>query len=189
MQSNTFSSELRNFVENNALLEWVMIHLSDSMIIAGVKTDHRCTYNRSDAIRQLVFFKLFGVSSINELFGKSLSQLIPQSKDVFYRTATKININWRRLLLRSAQAFVCVDDYDPKTAEMLDTPCFIIDDTDIPKRGKCMEIIGRVYSHVSHSFAIGYKSLNLAMWTSRGLFHIDFSYHIEMGKDGRQGLS
>lgn len=137
----------------------------------------------------LSFSNFLGSPSINELFGKSLSQLIPQSKDVFYRTATKININWRRLLLRSAKACVCVDDHDPKTADMLDTPCFIIDDTDIPKRGKCMEIIGRVYSHVSHSFAIGYKSLNLAMWTSRGLFHIDFSYHIEMGKDGRQGLS
>jgi len=68
------------------------------------------------------------------------------------------------------------------------TSCFIIDDTDISKKGKTIEWIGRIFSHVTHRYDLGFKSLNLAYWSGKHLLHIDFSYHVEKGKKGNQGM-
>jgi hypothetical protein len=60
-------------------------------------------------------------------------------------------MDWRRLLLNQAKGFhtgVTLDE----TMDLLKKLFFIIDDIDLPKRGKKMEFIGRIYSHVSHSF-------------------------------------
>jgi len=67
-------------------------------------------------------------------------------------------------------------------------PGFIIDDTDIPKRGKCIEMIGRIFSHVTRKHTLGFKSLNLAYWSGKHLLQVDFSYHVEMGKKKNQGM-
>lgn len=36
---------------------------------------------------------------------------------------------------------------------------------------------------------MGFKSLNLALWTGKNLFHTDFTKHIELGKKKNQGMS
>ena len=67
-------------------------------------------------------------------------------------------------------------------------PCFIIDDTDIVKRGRTIEFIGKMHSHVFHKWNFGFKGLNLYYWSDKNLLHLDFTFHKELGKDGKQGL-
>jgi hypothetical protein len=68
-------------------------------------------------------------------------------------------------------------------------PCFILDDTDILKRGKLIEGIGKVFSHVTGKYLLGFKCLNLAYWSGKHLLHVDFSLHAESGKSGTQGMT
>ena len=51
-----------------------------------------------------------------------------------------------------------------------------------------MEWIGKIFSHVSHGYTLGYKSLHLALWSGKHLLHLDFSMHVEMGKKKNQGM-
>src|SRR5690625_2801199 len=67
-------------------------------------------------------------------------------------------------------------------------PCFIADDSDIPKTGRYIELIGRIFSHVTGKFPLGFKSMNLSYWSGSHLLHVDFSYHKEKGKNGNQGM-
>lgn len=66
--------------------------------------------------------------------------------------------------------------------------CFISDDSDITKTGKFIELIDRVFSHVTSKFPLGFKSMNLCYWSGSHLLHVDFSYHIQKGKNGDQGM-
>ncbi len=67
------------------------------------------------------------------------------------------------------------EQMDDSTAQ----PCFILDDTDLPKRGKAIEFIGRIFSHVTHRYGLGFKCMNLAYWSGKHLLHLDFSLHVE----------
>jgi hypothetical protein len=49
-------------------------------------------------------------------------------------------------------------------------------------------LIGKIFSHITHGYELGFKSLNLAFWSGKHLLHLDFSYHIEKGKRGDQGM-
>src|SRR5690625_3208040 len=68
------------------------------------------------------------------------------------------------------------------------SPCFIADDSDIPKTVRYIELIGRIFSHVTGKFPLGFKSMNLSYWSGSHLLHVDFSYHKEKGKNGKQGM-
>jgi hypothetical protein len=61
--------------------------------------------------------------------------------------------------------------------------CLIADDTDLPKRGRCFELLSRIYSHVTHSYSYGFKGLFLGYHDGKSFFGLDFSLHGEKGKD------
>jgi len=87
------------------------------------------------------------------------------------------------------QAYACLDGVEiDKSADASSRACFILDDTDLPKKGKTIELIGRIFSHVARSYQLGFKSMNLAYWSGKHLLHLDFSIHIELGKKKDQGM-
>jgi hypothetical protein len=61
--------------------------------------------------------------------------------------------------------------------------CLIADDTDLPKRGRCFELLSRIYSHVTHTFNYGFKGLILGYHDGKSFFGLDFSLKKEKGKD------
>jgi hypothetical protein len=64
-----------------------------------------------------------------------------------------------------------------------------LDDTDIVKTGKTMEFMGRVFSHVTRIYPLGFKMLLLAFWDGKTLISTDCSLHREKGKKGTYGLT
>ena len=45
-----------------------------------------------------------------------------------------------------------------------DTPrCLVVDDTDFPKTGRCIELIGRIYSHVTTAQFLDLKDFSWAI--------------------------
>jgi hypothetical protein len=67
---------------------------------------------------------------------------------------------------------------------MILTPrCLIVDDTVIPKVGRRIEFIGKVFDHVIQYWVLGFKLLVLAFWDGNSLIPLDFSYHAEQGNN------
>jgi len=155
-----------------------------------VNEHSRSIYSRSSLVKLLVVVKLLNIPTVNMAIGGfDLKGLLPFGKDVLYKVKNSVNINWRKMLLK--QSYDCLQsiDINHTSTKSDQVPCFVIDDTDIPKTGRKIEFIGRIFSHVGKGYNLGFKSLNLAYWTGINILHIDFSYHVEMGKKKNQGLS
>ena len=65
--------------------------------------------------------------------------------------------------------------------------CFVADDTDFEKSGRRMEFIGKIFNHAAHKYTLGFKCLILNYWNGKSMYALDFSIHIEQGKDKNQG--
>jgi len=65
----------------------------------------------------------------------------------------------------------------------------MVDDTDFPKTGKCIENIGRVYSHLQHKAILGFKSLFLGITDGKSQFVLDFALLGEEGKKKNYSMS
>ena len=66
----------------------------------------------------------------------------------------------------------------------IDSPrCLIVDDTDLPKTGRRIELIGRIFSHVTRTSILGFKGLFMGYFDGKSFFALDFSLHGEKGKN------
>lgn len=155
-----------------------------------VYSDVRSIHSRSDVIRLLVFSKFLENKSVRSLVTSDLSSVLDCGKDVFYTVKNCINTNWRKIMWNHTMDCISkMAPVDMKTKISHLTPCLIVDDSDIPKRGKYFEMIGKIFSHTGHNYKMGFKSLNLCYWTGKTNINLDFSLHIEKRKDGKQGLT
>lgn len=187
-QATDFFDDIKTLFKNSGETVSYVYRQILAIPINRVTNDAQALYCRHSIIRLLILLKIANVKSIHKCLSTDLKQVLPMQKDLLYKVKNCVNINWRRILL--TQAYSCMTVIDQEKIETpSDQPCFIIDDTDIPKTGRCIEFIGRVFSHVSKGYRLGYKSLNLAIWTGKNLMHLDFSLHIEQGKNRTQGMT
>ncbi|MFV0506600.1 MAG: hypothetical protein ACK5L5_07815, partial [Bacteroidales bacterium] len=49
-----------------------------------------------------------------------------------------------------------------------------------------MELVGKIYSHVTHTVNLGFKGLFMAYYDRKSLFALDFSMHGEKGKNHKK---
>ncbi len=134
----------------------------------------------------LLIFRLRG-ESIYSMQGRAKNFLEKIDDNTFYRLMNNPWMNWRKLLISFAKQFVTIakanGDHTPGVT------CFVLDDTDIEKTGKTMEFIGRVFSHVTRLYPLGFKLLLLGFWDGKSLVATDCSLHREKGQKGTYGMS
>ena len=180
--------EFKTLIKENGEIGPYLFHLMESWQVGKVSSDPQCVYSRSGIIKLLILFKLLDIPSINMAVGREFKKLLSLGKDVLYKVKNSPLIPWRRMLYEQSKSCahavqVKADVYKPWTL-----PCFILDDSDLPKRGIRIEKIGRIFSHVTKKHDLGFKCLNLCFWSGKHLLHLDFSLHGE-GKDKNQGLT
>lgn len=188
-QATHFLEEIKTLFKNSgnssALLEAL---LSKCFSQQPIKQDVRTVYCRSGIIQLMLLIKLMSIPTLHKFLRTDLYHLVHFGKDLIYRVRKSCQINWRRILINTAfQNSLGVDSETGGNAWAM--PCFILDDTDLPKRGKHIEGIGRIFSHVTGKYQLGFKCLNLAFWSGKHLLHVDFSLHAELGKAGTQGMT
>jgi predicted nucleic acid-binding Zn finger protein len=61
--------------------------------------------------------------------------------------------------------------------------CLIFDDSLLPKTGRYIEKISRMFDHVSKRFILGYKLLAMGYWDGTSFIPLDFSLHREKGRN------
>jgi hypothetical protein len=106
-------------------------------------------------------------------------------ENTVYRMMNHPQMNWRRLLLGVAMQFLKI--VKQKGSDNKSVRCFVIDDTLIPKTGKTIEGISKVFDHNEKRCVLGFKKLVLALWDGKSLLPLDFSLHRE-SKDKNWGL-
>jgi hypothetical protein len=104
-------------------------------------------------------------------------------KDVFYEFLNHPLFDWRKLSFQITKQLISRVEKRASVTEDTPVRCLIADDTDLPKRGRCFELLSRIYSHVTHTFNYGFKGLWLGYHDGKSFFRLDFSLHGEKGKD------
>jgi hypothetical protein len=130
----------------------------------------------------LLLFPFFEIKSSWHYADSALYRFLSCGKDVFYRLMNDSSIDWRNLsytltlqLIHKVQNNSEWNDSHPH--------CLIIDDTDLPKTGRKIELIGKIFSHVTHTSNLGFKGLFMGYHDGKSFFSLDFSLHGEKGKN------
>jgi Transposase DDE domain len=188
-KSNPFFENLKPLIDQTTKSGTHLFDLIGKCPIEKIKADKQSKYCREEITRFFVLIKLLAIPTLNTAIRSRLKGILPCGKDVLYKVKNSSCIAWRRMLYRQAKQCMTGVTSTPKEHEPWTQPCFIVDDSDIQKKGKRIEFIGRIFSHVTHRYNPGFKCLSLAYWSGKHLLHLDFSLHGELGKNGMQGLT
>jgi len=148
-KDTTILLEINNFfTSSEKAIETVFstlcsLKLSESQFFIKGKSNN--TYKNTDKLLLMLLFPLFKVKSGYDYKTSALYSIVLCGKDVFYRLLNNPTINWRKLHYVISKKLIkqCASKTEPT-----DTPrCLIIDATDLPKTGRCIELIGKIYSN------------------------------------------
>jgi hypothetical protein len=183
-------SELESILSDNDKTNTGVLHFISTFTTSRLLIAFNVFKNKglsvSTLLTSLIIFRLRG-ESIPRMLARPLLSLPAIDDNTFYRLLNNPRMDWRRLLMGFAKQFIA------HTKEKGDSnsgvTCFVLDDTDLPKTGKTIEFIGRIFSHVTRQYPLGFKMLLLSFWDGKSLVPVDFSLHREKGKKGNYGLT
>ena len=185
-KSNNHFAKLQEIcLGENEIVEKILNHLN-------VLTDNRNFFTRTivkvkgyaplDILKTLFILPYLSLPNVASIYKTGVKQITLAGKDVFYEFKNNHLINWRKFLYSTVKKFIKTVDENAEPS-ITQTQCLIVDDTICEKTGKQMEMIGRVFDHVSHKYLIGFKVLLLGYWDGKSFLPIDFSIHGEKGKN------
>ena len=188
-KSTTIISDIKDFFTSDekavnsliTLLQSVSFSLSD--IFKSVDKNNS-QYSGMQKLIILLFFLFFEIKNSSVYQKSSLYNVFSGGKDLFYRMLNNPNMSWRRLLYRINIRLLKKVEIHSTVSQS--ERCLIVDDTDLPKTGKCMELIGKVFSHVTHVYKLGFKGLFLGYHDGTCFTGLDFSLHGEKGKNKKR---
>ncbi|MCF8380863.1 MAG: transposase [Bacteroidales bacterium] len=130
----------------------------------------------------LICLPFLGLQTVHSFTGNAMADHIKARKDVFYRLKNNPKICWRVVLWMFGMKFIKLT---AKHGEHIsDSPrCLVFDDSDLPKTGRHIEKVSRIFDHVSKRFILGYKLLAMGYWDGVSFVPLDFSMHRERGSN------
>ena len=189
--TNIFSEIGKFFKENdatsamNAIMDTTKaLRLSEKQLF-GSESKCNCKLTQLQVLGLLILFPCFMIR--NAYSRSSLSSLFDCRKDVFYRFLSNESYDWRRILA-SVTLQLWNKTQEKRTSDSTEPVCLMVDDTDYPKRGIQTELIGKIYSHVTHSMMLGFKGLFIGITDGISQMLLDFALVSEEGKNGNYGL-
>ena len=187
-------SELNNFFTSSEKVCDTVLRIIRSLKLNSkhfqLTGNNRTTYAPSEVLMVLLIFPLLQLSNVRAYSQSILVKLFKGGKDVFYRLKNNDRVNWRSISYHVTMKLIKKSE-----AHSIGNPtgckCLIADDTDMPKTGWSIELIGRIWSHVSNSSMLGFKGLFLGYHDGKSFYGLDFSLHGEKGKNEKKpyGLS
>ena len=130
----------------------------------------------------LISLPFLGLQTVHSFTGSVMAAHIEARKDVFYRLKNNPGIYWRMILWMFGLKFIKL--VAAQGENNISAPkCVIFDDSDLPKTGKFIEKVSRMWDHVSKRFILGYKLLAMGYWDGASFIPLDFSLHREKGRN------
>lgn len=137
----------------------------------------------------LSILNFIGIKNLNQLMQSGYASGLSKKKDVYYDFLRNQWVDWRLILHSFARQFVKISQSKGDQQALTSPQCMIVDDSLVPKTGKVIELIGKLYDHCSHRYELGLRMLTLGFWDGRSFIPLDFSIHNEPGKKKNRGLS
>jgi len=116
--------------------------------------------------------------NVHQLVKSKINDRMDCRKDTLYRFLNNPKIPWRKI---HQSFFLQIQNLIDRQKNQMDSftedstlKCFILDDTILPKTGKRIEKIGKVYDHTKHMFVPGIKALVSGRWD--GKIFLPFSF-------------
>jgi len=139
-------------------------------------------YGVSGVFSIFVILPFLRHASIHALFKSGSRGLANGGKDVYYRFKNREDIPWRNLLMRFVTRFLRI--VSSKGSEVEEGKrCLILDDSLLPKRGRRIEKVSRLWDHVTHRSLPGLRLLLMCYYDGKSTIPVDFSLHREKGKN------
>lgn len=191
--TNIFSEVGKFFKENdatsamNAIMDMTSVLKLSEKRLFGSESKCNCKLTQLQLLGLLLLFPCFMIRNAYNYGSSSLCGLFRCKSDTFYRFLSRDTYDWRKILATvSWQLWRKIQQ--KRTTEAAGPVCLMVDDTDYPKRGVQAELIGKVFSHVTHSMMLGFKALFLGITDGRSQMLIDFALVGEKGKNRNYGL-
>lgn len=196
-KDTTIFSELKDFfLQNDAhhainRISAVMNSLKLRKNSIGIDKASNCRFTAIQVLHLLLLFPFFTVKDPYSFKNSALGRVFHLEKDVFYRFMRNDKIDWRNIMYLISLQLISRISARADSKKTVKPVCLVADDTDLPKTGERMELIGRIHSHVKNISILGFKGLFLARTDGKTQTVLDFSLHGEEGKnpDKPQGMT
>ena len=189
-KSTTIVSEVKNFFTssekaiNTILTVLSSLTLSEKQI--GLKSKSNNEYRNINKFLLITLFPFFDIQDAWHYRDSSLYATFGWGKDVFYRLLNDSLIPWRKLSYKISMQLIGKTSSKSNDIENKTPRCLIIDDSDLPKTGKRIELIGKVFSHVTSQSILAFKGLFMGYHDGKSFFALDFSLHGELAKNKKK---
>ena len=111
----------------------------------------------------LICLPFLGLRTVHSFTGSVLARHIEARKDVFYRLNNNPGICWRLILWMFGLKFIkLAEAYGERDKSSV--KCLIFDDSSLPKTGRYIEKVSRIWDHVLKRCILGYKLLVMGYW-------------------------
>jgi predicted nucleic acid-binding Zn finger protein len=130
----------------------------------------------------LICLPFLGLQTVHSFTGSVLARHIEARKDVFYRLKNNPGICWRLILWMFGLKFIKLAEAQGER-DKTSVKCLIFDDSSLPKTGRYIEKVSRIWDHVLNRCILGYKLLVMGYWDGLSFIPLDFSLHREKGKN------
>ncbi|CDA96469.1 transposase IS4 family [Bacteroides sp. CAG:709] len=132
-------------------------------------------------VKLLVVLPFFSVKTAADYADRALGKLFSCKKDSFYRLMDDGRIDWRHIIYSINRQLI---GFISRRADAKgNTRCVILDDTDLPKRGKKAEGLEKVFSHTAKKCILGFKAMFLCYTDGKTQLMVDATIQAESGKD------
>jgi len=130
----------------------------------------------------LICMPFVGLQTVHSFTGSVMAKHIEARKDAFYRLKNNPGICWRVILWMFSMKFIklAASQGDNNSDAQR---CLVFDDSDLPKTGRCIEKVSRIWDHVSRRYILGFKLLAMGYWDGASFIPLDFSLHRERGRN------
>ena len=191
-KSTTIISEVKDFFTSSEKAINTILNILSSLTLSEKQTGLESKSNNKvknvNKLLLLLLFPFFGIKDAWHYEDSALYPVLSRGKDIFYRLLNDSSVNWRKISYKFSRQII--DKAQVKKGDegqdTQPTRCLIVDDSDLPKTGRKIEMIGRIYSHVTGRSILGFKGLFMGYHDGKSFFALDFSLHGEKGKNKKK---
>jgi len=189
-KSTTIVSEVKDFFTTSEKAIHTILTILSSLTLSekqfGIESKCNNGYKNINKLLLIVLFPFFDVKDAWSYGQSCLYPTIRCGKDVFYRLMNDFSIPWRKISYKLSMQLIGKTAARSEQNDGTIPSCLIVDDTDLPKTGRRIELIGKVFSHVTKQSVLAFKGLFLGYHDGKSFFALDFSLHGEEGKNKKK---
>lgn len=179
-KSTTIVSEVKDFFTSSEKAIITILTVLSSLTLSdkqfGLRSMCNNEYRNINKFLLIILFPFFDKQEWHYR-NSSLYATFGLGKDVFYRLLNDSLIPCKKISYKISMQLIGKTSDKSKDKENKQLRCLIIDDSDLPKTGRRIELIGRVFSHVSNKSILAFKGLFMGYHDGKSFFALDFSLH------------